>query len=73
MITNQNEFTLVTLLQHYIWLTVFGWMAAEGLYLYRMVHSVFVTHGGGYVTKLAIIVWGKLFSSFRLTLYYLAT
>jgi hypothetical protein len=49
-----------TMLQHYMWLVVFIWMAVEGLQMYLSLVQVFGSHISKYMIKFNLAAWGRL-------------
>ena len=52
------------MLQHYLWLVVFMWMAVEGLQMYLSLVRVFGSHISRYMLKFNLVAWGRYLSSF---------
>ena len=47
-----------TMMQHYLWLVVFGWMLVEGVQMYLNIVQVFDAHVSKYMLKYNVAAWG---------------
>ena len=57
------------MIQHYLWLVVFMWMAIEGFVMYLSLVRVFGDHISNYMLKFNLVTWGKFFDIY---FYYFA-
>ena len=46
------------MLQHYLWLVVFGWMVVEGVQMYLNLVKIFDAHVSHYMLKYNLAAWG---------------
>ena len=54
------ECAIYAMVQHYLWLVVFGWMVIEGIQMYMSLVKVFDNLISRYMLKYNIAAWGML-------------